>query len=254
MRILLTGHLGFVGRHLYRRLIEEGHHVIGLDRKQDGNDVRLCELPNDVDLVIHLAARPGVRQSLQMPDVYWLDNIQASQRIFDHYEQLGIRVLYASSSSAKRWWLNPYATTKRVMEQIAPRNALGMRFHTVYGFDSRPDMLYDKILNRSVMYITNHTRDFTHIEDVVSAIVMLMDTDIRGVVDIGTGIPVSISQLVAAAGISAPVLEVSHEQDETCADPIELFDMGWRPTKDIFEELKNDIIRISQMEEHTKYR
>lgn len=252
MNILLTGHLGFIGRHLHRALLTAGHDVVGIDIKQ-GQDVRTCKLPVDVDLVIHLAARAGVRQSLKMPDIYWIHNIEASERLFNFYEALKVRVLYASSSSAKRWWLNPYATTKRVMEQISSRGSLGLRFHTVYGFDSRPDMLYDKLLNKDVTYCTNHLRDFTHVDDIVSGILRLIDSPLQGVVDIGTGAPVYVKDLVAAAGLSLPIQEVQHEQEETCADPIELFDMGWRPTKNVIEELKHDIIRKAALEEHTKH-
>jgi nucleoside-diphosphate-sugar epimerase len=114
-------------------------------------------------------------------------------------------------------------------------------------------MLYDKILNDSVLYCTNHSRDFTHVDDVVNAIVMLMNTDIVGVVDVGTSNPVSVQQLLISANIHTPLIDVDHEQEETCADPIELFDLGWRPTKDIFEELKNDLVRKAALEEHTKH-
>jgi UDP-glucuronate 4-epimerase len=240
MKIVVTGHAGFIGRHLYQHLISQGHEVIGLDIKT-GNDIRTCTLP-EADVVIHLAARAGVRASIKMPDDYWIDNVDATHRLFDHYSRTGTYIMYASSSSAKRWWLNPYATTKKVVEQLAPPRSLGMRFHTVYGLDSRPDMLYDMILNRTVYYRTDHVRDFTHVDDIVAGIMTLLQYGYVGVVDIGTGNPVPVSSLLDAAGINVPVLKFGYEAEETCADPIELIDLGWRPTKNIIEELQKDIV------------
>lgn len=241
MIIVVTGHAGFIGRHLYQHLVDEGHEVIGLDIKH-GDDVRNCFLP-PADVVIHLAASAGVRTSIKNPEAYWFNNVDATQRLFEHYSRTGTYIMYASSSSAKRWWLNPYATTKKVTEQLAPPRSLGMRFHTVYGFDSRPDMLYDMILNRSVYYRTDHIRDFTHVDDVVSGIMKLLEYGYVGVVDIGTGNPVSVSDLFNAANLNVPVRSFSYEAEETCADPIELIDLGWRPTKNIIEELEKDTAR-----------
>lgn len=252
MRALVTGHMGFIGRHLVDRLESDGFTVVGLDLLHT-QDVRFVDLP-DVDVVFHLAGFAGVRSSVERPEEYWDNNVLGAQRIFDHYSSMGVEIYYASSSSAKRWWLNPYATTKKVLEQIAPPESCGMRFHTVYGFDSRPDMLYDKLINRSVVYVTDHIRDFTHVDDVVEAIMCLYANKVRGVVDVGTSMPVSVLELAQAAGISmTPGSGMPTEQEETCADPIELFDLGWRPTKNVLEEVKNDIIRKAEMEKHTQH-
>ena len=85
------------------------------------------------------------------------------------------RILYASSSTAYEPWRNPYAMSKYSLEQIAPKNSLGMRFTTVYGPNAKPNMLIPKILRNDVQYInTNHKRDFIHIDDLMSAIDILM--------------------------------------------------------------------------------
>ena len=81
MNILLTGHRGFIGRELLKRL-QEKNKVIGLDLK-DGSDLLSCVFPTDIDLVIHLAGKSGVRESLRNPGAYWLNNIEASKRLFD---------------------------------------------------------------------------------------------------------------------------------------------------------------------------
>lgn len=251
---LITGYLGFIGRHLHKKLVEDGWDVIGLDTRH-GRDIRFTSFPSNVDVVFHLAGYAGVRQSINDPETYWANNVEGTKRLFDFYANTDTKICYASSSSAKRWWLNPYATTKKVVEQLAPERALGMRFHTVYGFDSRPDMLYDKILNKNVQYATDHLRDFTHVDDIINGIGFLYNNDVCGVVDIGTGNPVSVKDLIAAAGIDVPVKQgTSAEQNETCADPIELIDLGWRPTKNVLEEIKNDLIRKAEMEKYPQYR
>ena len=137
MKILLTGHRGFIGSALLERL-RKNNQVIGFDLK-DGADQNLlhCDFKEEFDLIIHLAGKSGVRESLKDPAAYWRNNIDASRRLFDRYEDT--RILYASSSSAYEPDLNPYAASKFVLEELASRypNTLGMRFHTVYS-DSCP--------------------------------------------------------------------------------------------------------------------
>jgi nucleoside-diphosphate-sugar epimerase len=126
MRILLTGHKGFIGSKLKQRLEHLNFEVIGIDL-QDGQDLLNCKLPNDVQFVIHLAGKSGVRQSMNDPGGYWINNVEVSKRLFQKYSN--IRVLYASSSSQYEPHLNPYAASKHIMEKVAsyyPMN-LGMR-------------------------------------------------------------------------------------------------------------------------------
>jgi len=88
MNILLTGSDGFIGQHLYKHLIKQ-HSVIGLDL-QYGDDILTCELPNNIDLVIHLAGLSGVRDSLERPTEYWKTNVIGGQRLFDVYKDTRI--------------------------------------------------------------------------------------------------------------------------------------------------------------------
>ena len=82
MKILLTGHKGFIGQHLHKRLTNT-HQIIGIDIKDNGN-ILSAQLP-EVDLVIHLAGVGGVRQSLDNPKHYWDNNVVATNRILKHY-------------------------------------------------------------------------------------------------------------------------------------------------------------------------
>ena len=134
MNILLTGSEGFIGQHL-QSFLKDKYNLICLDKKT-GNDLITCDLDYDVDLVIHLAGLSGVRDSLDNPVEYWTNNVVATYRIFKQFKN-GPKILYASSSTAREPWRNPYAMSKFYMETIAPHNALGMRFTTVYGPNAR---------------------------------------------------------------------------------------------------------------------
>ena len=194
MNILLTGHKGFIGSSLSKAL-ELNHTVTGIDL-QDGNDLLTYVFDQEYDLIIHLAGRSGVRESIKDPAAYWMNNIEASRRLFERYPDT--RILYASSSSAYEPDLNPYAASKYVLEELAERypNTLGMRFHTVYSNAPRKGMFFDKLFNGTLEYVTRHYRDFVHLYDVIDAINILIHHDyVKGVIDIGTGVPVRIQDL-----------------------------------------------------------
>lgn len=235
-KIFLTGGEGFIGRN-FKRLY------------QDDFDITLCDTDSDLwddgfrltkyDFVIHLGALAGVRRSHEIPEEYWNKNVEGSKKVFaasDSFERT-VPVIYASSSSIYEWWLSPYATTKKTLEAIAPRLSLGLRFHTVYGDDSRPDMLYDRLVKRdpTLEYLTSHTRDYTHVEDVCSAIKICIDnfTALKWykAIDVGNGTPVSVKEVADKIWPenNLPLREVSGEREHTCADPTILKQYGWKP-------------------------
>jgi len=84
MKILLTGSEGFIGKNL-QSFLKDQHQLICLDKKL-GNDLINCDLDYEVDLVIHLAGLSGVRQSLDNPVDYWINNVVVSNRIFSQFK------------------------------------------------------------------------------------------------------------------------------------------------------------------------
>jgi UDP-glucose 4-epimerase len=182
MKILLTGHKGFIGSHLINHLLKK-HSVIGIDKPYN---LMNCSLAHNVDCVIHLASIPGVRYSLKHPlKVLW-NNIYTSYRIFKRFK---CPILYASSSTVYEPWRNPYALSKWIVEKIAPPHATGMRFVTVYNKHERPEMFTSLLLRKKLKYVVKDTwRDFIHISDVLTAVdVLISDKDRPRTVDIGTG-------------------------------------------------------------------
>ena len=242
MKILLTGSEGFIGQHI-QSFLKDKHNLICLDKKT-GNDLLNCDLDYDVDLVIHLAGLSGVRQSLDNPIGYWDNNVVASYRVFNQFKN-GPKILYASSSTAKEPWRNPYAMSKYYMETIAPHNAIGMRFTTVYGPGAREQMLIPKILKDDVPYINvDHVRDFIHVDDIMSAIGTLMINKIkkRKVVDIGTGLGFNLLDILSHLNIEVKDKRMGtiFERKDNVAHIGTLTKMGWMPQTNLLDYLKEN--------------
>ncbi len=249
MHIMITGHRGYIGSYLLRRLQKE-HSIVGIDL-QDGwdrehltnsQDLKDCELNEEFDLIIHLAGKSGVRDSVRDPAGYWRNNVEASKRLFARYPNT--RVLYASSSSAYEPDLNPYAASKYCVEEAAERytNTLGMRFHTVYSGDPRKGMFLQKLMDKELEYTTNHYRDFIHIEDLCQAIILCMDSKYTGTIDIGTGHPFKVSDFAP----NVPVrLNTPYERQWTCANMEKIKSLGFKPkysVENYLTSLTNDNI------------
>lgn len=222
MRILITGHTGFIGSNLSKRL-SNTHEVFGLDITE-GQDILNCSLDFDVDLVIHLAGIGGVRESLADPQKYWNTNVEGTKRILNHFKD--VRVLVAGSSSGYEPHLNPYAASKNVIEYIEHPNVCFMRFHTVYGPNPRKRMFFDKLLNDQLEYVTEHRRDFIHIEDLMDAIEIIISNDVRGPIDIGRGQNVCIRDIRPDLPVK---FDTVGERQETLADIEKLQSLGFKP-------------------------
>lgn len=243
MRILLTGtkgyRKGFIANH-FLNMFKDKYDIVEYEHDIRNFDEDLYEY----DMVLHLAAMAGVRRSHEIPEEFWDVNVKASKRIFDQCEEYDIPCVYASSSSIYEWWLSPYATTKMAMEAIAPVESVGLRFHTVYGPNSRTDMLYRNLVeqNPKITYLTNHTRDWTHVEDVCSAIDITIQNfhQLKGhrAIDVGNGKPVSVKEMADKVwpNNNLPIKEVTGERQDTCANAKELFGFGWKPKHLIMEE------------------
>jgi nucleoside-diphosphate-sugar epimerase len=241
MKILLTGSEGFIGQNL-QTFLKDKHQLICIDKKT-GNDLLTCDLNYEVDIVIHLAGLSGVRDSLDSPVDYWINNVVASHRLFKQFKNT--RILYASSSTAREPWRNPYAMSKFYMEHIAPANTMGMRFTTVYGPGVREEMFIPKLLKKEVTYInSDHKRDFIHVSDILTAISILMTNKIkkRKVIDIGTGVSHSLIDILNHLNISVDEKRIGtmFERKDNQAQIGALVELGWKPEINLFNYLKEN--------------
>ena len=235
MKALVTGHHGFIGSHVYEHLVSHGHEVDGYDRPFDLGDFKTNK---KYDVVIHLAANAAIREAVENPDIFWENNVVKSQPIFDYCRENNVRCLYASSAAVYEWWINAYAISKKVNEIQAPPNSVGMRFFNVWAEKvSRSDMIYRMLEEKTVTYLTRHKRDWIHVNDIVTAIATLIPSSYTGVLDVGTGNPVSVIDLATKMGMGhLPIKEdTPGERESTCADISQLMELGWTPTINILD-------------------
>jgi nucleoside-diphosphate-sugar epimerase len=243
MKISVTGSKGFIGTRLVELLQEKGHDVVEWDKVM-GEEYDIAEWrPEECEAVVHLAGLANVRNSIKDPEPYWYTNVELSKRLFYLALQQNMRVIYASSSCAKKWWLSPYGTSKKAMENVAPPRSLGMRFTTVYGPGSRKDMLIGRIRDNNLLYVTDHTRDFIHVDDVCSAIIKNIDNYmLSGTIDVGTGVATSVQELAQLGGQDVPLREGEPcEAKENIADikPLEM--TGWKPKYNVKDYINMDM-------------
>jgi UDP-glucuronate 4-epimerase len=231
--VLVTGAAGFIGMHTARVLLDAGARVLGVDNFEPYYDVALKEARlatlqgragfrftrHDLaeaaptaalfaseapELVVHLAAQPGVRHSLIAPDAYLRNNVTAFGHVLEGCRHAGTRhLVYASSSSVyganhalpfsedQRVDLpvSLYAATKAADELMAHSYShlfrlptTGLRFFTVYGPWGRPDqapMLFTQaILAGRPIAVFNDgrmQRDFTYVDDIVEGVVRTLE-------------------------------------------------------------------------------
>ena len=232
MKILITGSAGFIGFHAAQEFLRRGWDVAGLDNFNDYYSVQLkraraAQLPfclheNDIcdlnalqfifaeetpDVVLHLAAQPGVRYSITHPFVYQKTNIEGFLNVLEccrHAAKMP-KLVFASSSSVyggnKKMPfeesdqvdtpISLYAATKKANELMAhtyshlyKMQTIGLRFFTVYGPWYRPDMALslfaDAMLHDRPIKVFNHgdmLRDFTYVDDIVDGIVRVVEAD-----------------------------------------------------------------------------
>ncbi len=256
MRIVVTGGAGFIGSHLVERLLGAGHEVACLDNfdpyydpglkrrnlaaalgaphfrlvEGDCRDRAVVErlLGAGGGVLVHLAARPGVRPSLADPEGYAQTNIQGTITLLDAARTCGIRhVVFASSSSvygrspdvpfreeeSRPVPVSPYGASKLAAEQFCRvfGHLYGMpvtclRFFTVYGPRQRPDMAIARFA-RGIEEGTplrvhgdgTARRDYTYVDDVVDGILRAIERPggFR-VYNLGTEETVSLRDLIAA--------------------------------------------------------
>lgn len=190
MNIFLTGHKGFIGQHLFRYLLAAGHNTY--------TDMRFFDTVRH-DVVIHLAAKTHIRTEFD-PALYESNILFAKKIMSTPY-----RLIYASSCSAA-YMTNPYAYTKRFNEYLGGLhgNALGLRFHNVYGPGNNKGIVKFLLEQQDNASITIRgpqlIRDYVYVEDVVKMIVWIIESDLpastRGVIDVGTGIGTRTIELV----------------------------------------------------------
>ena len=233
----------------------------------DIRDHKLLEkLVTDTTGVFHEAALASVQQSFSMKDEYNDVNVSGTENIFKLAKEYGFKIVYASSSSVygnpkkipvkeddERKPINPYAKTKLDGEDLAKKyseigvKVIGLRYFNVFG--KRQSKEYAGVIKLFLQRIQQkkspkingdglQTRDFVHIDDVVKANVMAMDSDVNHrFFNVGSGLPTSVLDLanliIEVSGLSLEPIhgpELSGDVRATQAD-IKLIRklLNWEP-------------------------
>ncbi len=275
-RVLVTGAAGFIGSHLAERLAARGDEVVGVDnfdpfyprgvkeanlaalRRRTGftfheldilETEALIRLVDAGTVVVHLAAKAGVRPSLADPAGYMRANVAGTQSVIDAARSAGApRLVFGSSSSvygddttppfredaAAVHPISPYAATKRagelVLEALAPHAGLrvaALRFFTVYGPRQRPDLAIHSFTRRlaagepiTMFGDGTDARDYTYIDDIVDGVVAAVDWTAAAPVGMevfnlggNEAVPLKrmIAEIAAALGVD-PVIQPAARQ------------------------------------------
>lgn len=255
MKALVTGSAGFIGSHLCERLLSDGWQVVGVDNFDDfydpqikranisgclknanfqliEADIRDAEamdkaVGSGIDIIIHLAARAGVRPSIEQPVLYTDVNINGTVSLLEAAKKHEIdKFIFASSSSVygnnKKvpfaeddnvdFPISPYAATKKAGELICHTychlydiSITCLRFFTVYGPRQRPDLAIHKFAKlieqgESIPVFGDGTmsRDFTYIDDIIDGVVAsVRKCDGFAIYNLGESRPMTVNDLIA---------------------------------------------------------
>lgn len=297
MHALVTGGAGFIGSHLVDRLLEEGWRVTVVDNfdpfydpemkernvapHRDHSEYRLyrldirdmeglrTQLQGEYDVIVHLAAKAGVRPSIQDPLTYQEVNVEGTQNMLEFAKERGVRqFVFASSSSVYGvnpnvpWReddhvllpISPYASTKvsgelmgHVYSHLYGIRFIALRFFTVYGPRQRPDLAVHKfarmMLRREPLPLFgdgSSRRDYTYIDDIVDGVRAAMEYEATPyeVINLGNNRTVSLLEMVRhlerAMGIDAQIAwlpEQPGDVPQTWADVDKARRLlGYRPT------------------------
>jgi UDP-glucuronate 4-epimerase len=281
--ILVTGGAGFIGSNLCEKLLSKGFYIINLDNfnnfydplikraniKNAGmssdyklieGDINDCNLllevfkSFDIDVVVHLAAMAGVRQSLGNPQEYIDVDIKGTVNLLEFCKKFKTKkFIFASSSSVYgknespfketdsiELQISPYAAAKRAGEifcktynELYGISTVVLRFFTVYGPRQRPEMaiskfvrLIDEAEEVPVYGDGSFCRDFTYVEDITDGIIASIDYNSSfEVFNLGNSSMISIKDLISLIedklGKTARINYLPEQQGDvklTCAD------------------------------------
>jgi len=304
-RVLVTGGAGFIGSHLCQRLLQEGYEVVCLDNfdayydptikrrnlkeikaskgangfQMVEGDIRNKEFLDDLirrssfDLIIHLAARAGVRPSIEQPLLYEEVNVAGTLNLLEACREFGVRnFIFGSSSSVYgknrkvpfaeedrlEAMISPYAVTKRtgelfcyVYHHLYGLNISCLRFFTVYGPRQRPEMAIHKFARlieqgeKIPLYGDGTSRrDYTYIDDIIAGIMGAV-RNLRGydIFNLGESQTVPLRQLISlleqALGKKAVVEELPEQPGDVPITYAEISKarrlLGYDPRVDIAE-------------------
>ena len=303
-RVLITGAAGFIGCNLIRSLLQDGrYYVVGLDNfdafysrtEKEKNIASFFGDPNflfyegdirnnpdldalgDIDVIVHLAAKAGVRPSIKDPILYQEVNVGGTQNLLEFARRRNItQFVFASSSSVyginkqipwseddKLMPISPYASTKLSCEMLGHVYShlygirfLALRFFTVYGPGQRPDLAIHKffksIINGEAIPVFgdgSSSRDYTYVGDTVKGIEAAISYKSSNfeIINLGNHRTITLSELILAIENSCGKKAVIDRQPDQQGDVPQTYAdiqkakklLGYQPSTDLKTGLEN---------------
>jgi UDP-glucose 4-epimerase len=263
MKILVTGHKGYIGSKLFNKL-DDGINIIhGIDLK-DGRDV-LHHLSNtSYDYVFHLAAFPSVQQSVEEPSGTFRNNAYATSVLLEWAKNHNVKRVIFSSSAAAASVTSPYGLHKRISEQecrlysqLYGLDTVCLRYYNVYSEDQNYGGSYSTAISAWMQMIREgrelridgdgeQTRDFVHVDDVVSANIFCMNQDkpFAGAIhDVASGVSFSLNSVREIINRNHDVAWVENPERKgdikhSHSDISGLLSLGWKPSVAIEDGLQ----------------
>ena len=301
MKYAVTGGAGFIGSHLVKNLVEHGDEIIVIDNLNTGKkkniekfsekidffevDIRdfnaIEDILKNVDGIFHEAALASVQDSFRIPDEFFDVNVKGTENIFKIGKKLGIKVVYASSSSVYgnpiqvpikesdgKNPFNPYAKTKLEDDELAEKYArndlkvIGLRYFNVFGPGQSKEYagvikLFLERIQQGLPPLINgdglQVRDFVYVNDVVNANMSAMESNVEGeFFNIGTNSVVSVldlaNMIIKFSGLKLKPIHlppVPGDVKTTQADITKAKMMlKWKPTTSIENWLKSAVLDV----------
>ena len=276
VNVLVTGGVGFIGSHVCERLLDAGHTVCALDDLNDFYDPSIkqntlrelqsraqsfafvhADITNRIELnevlssmpfdqIIHLAARAGVRPSLEQPALYQRVNVEGTVNLLEAAKECGIKKITIASSSSVYGInskvpfseadpifsaISPYAASKLACEALGHvyHHVHGMdicmlRFFTVYGPRQRPDLAIHKFakLMQTNQPITvfgdgSTSRDYTYVDDTVEGVIACTEREFGyEIINLGESQTVKLNRLI---GLIESAMEIKAEINHQPVQP-----------------------------------
>ena len=270
--VLVTGGAGFIGANLIEELLAKGHAVYSLDNYETGSKdnhiegadyavwdiTQFMHSPEPVDIIFHLAALPRIGPSFKNPAAVIDTNVMGTTMVMDFAREHNIPVVYAGSSSYHSGvFKNPYTFSKWQGEQICAMyehlfdvKVNICRFYNVYGDYMINEGAYRTVLsifkeqhqNGEVLTVTGdgtQRRDFTHVKDIVDAMILCMEKDIWGeTFELGKGQNYSINEIAMMfCDRLRDIVYIDRPKGEAettlCVDDLADRKLGWRPQRNV---------------------